>query len=164
MVRDFLADEINSHIDAYACFSSSSLSSFKEKIRCYFQLKSYNKDFCDMLPLVAANAFSIRIIIFSSPAQPINQCIIVNHLTSSLAALTILRISLCSYRTSISRAQYQSHLKHRQQRHKPCHHLARRHYVRQLRHLHQLQEQRHQLTRHRRYLRHLRWQRHELRH
>ena len=93
MVRDFLADEINSHIDAYASFSSSSLSSFKEKIPCYFQLKSYNKDFCDMLPLVAANAFSIRIIIFSSPAQPINQCIIVNHLTSSLAALTILRIS-----------------------------------------------------------------------
>ena len=64
----FLADEVNNNFALYAQFSSSSTSfkSLKLQANCYFKLKSYNSYFCDILPLIPANTFCIRLYICSS--------------------------------------------------------------------------------------------------
>ena len=59
-----LSEESNNWCEYYHHFISATLGQFCQTIYVYFNDTVYNSDFADLLPLIAANVFQIRILIY----------------------------------------------------------------------------------------------------
>ena len=71
----FLHKESQLHEAVYQPFFPNSAHLYCRKMINYFEQKAYNSKFCDFLPLMAANAFNIRLIVCSTLSSQIRKCV-----------------------------------------------------------------------------------------
>ena len=83
MLLPLLSNELLQHFYVYHGFSSISKSKLRKQVTLYFSNKIYNNDFGDLLPLITCNALGLSIIIVSTLAQRLSDCIVKPNLIRS---------------------------------------------------------------------------------
>ena len=80
-----LRNEIIVNEEMYTNFFAHNIPLFRLQAMQYFDMKCYNSDFGDLLPLIAATAFDLQIIILAFPKLQLRDC----HIVTSFHVYTV---------------------------------------------------------------------------
>ena len=75
-LKKWLIDESRSNDNIYLPYYNRSNKTFRQQSSHYFNQKLFNNDFVDLIPMIVANALTLRIVLCSLPCQQLRECLI----------------------------------------------------------------------------------------